>query len=43
MNIEKFEKFLANLNDKAEYVIYIRNLNEALNHRLGKSLWSGFI
>ena len=34
MKIEKFEKFLANLHDKIEYVIHIRNFKQALNHEL---------
>ena len=34
MKIEKVEKFVSNLHDKAEYVIYIRNLKQALNHGL---------
>ena len=34
MKIEKVEKFLANLHDKTECVIHIKNLKEALNHRL---------
>ena len=34
MKIEKVEKFAANLNDKTEYVIHIRNLKEALSHKL---------
>ena len=34
MKIEKFEKFLANLYDKTEYVIHIRNLKQALSHGL---------
>ena len=34
MNNEIFEKLVANLHDKTEYVIHIRNLNQALNHRL---------
>ena len=34
MNIEKVEKLVANLYDKIEYVIYIKNLNQALNHGL---------
>ena len=29
--IEKVEKFVANLHDKCEYVIHIRNLKQALN------------
>ena len=32
MNIEKVEKLIANLHDKTEYVIHIRNLKQALNH-----------
>ena len=31
--IEKIEKLVSNLNDKKEYVICIRNLKEAFNHR----------
>ena len=34
MKIEKVEKLIANLHDKTEYVKDIRNLNQALNHRL---------
>ena len=34
MKIEKVEKLVANLNDKTEYVIHIRNLKQALNHGL---------
>ena len=34
MKIEKFEKLVTNLHDKAEYVIHITNLKQALNHRL---------
>ena len=30
----KIEKLVANLHDKAEYVIRIRNLTQALDHRL---------
>ena len=30
--IEKVEKLVANLHDKKEYVIHIRNLMQALNH-----------
>ena len=33
MKIGKKEKLLANLDDKTEYVIHIRNLKQALNHR----------
>ena len=32
MNIEKEEKLVANLYDKTEYVVHVRNLKEALNH-----------
>ena len=32
MKIEKVEKFVANLDDKTEYVIHITNLKQALNH-----------
>ena len=34
MKINKVEKLVANLHDKAEYVIQIRNLKQALNHGL---------
>ena len=34
MKIEKVEKLAANLHDKTEYVINIRNLKQALNHGL---------
>ena len=34
MEIEKVENVLANLHDKTEYFIQIRNLKSALNHRL---------
>ena len=34
MKIEKVEKLGTNLHDKIEYVIHIRNLKQALNHRL---------
>ena len=34
MKIERVEKLVANLHDKTEYVIHIRNLKQALNHRL---------
>ena len=33
LKIEKFEKPLANLHDKTQYVIHIRNLKQALNYR----------
>ena len=32
MKIEKFEKLVANLHDKTEYVMHIRNLKQSLNH-----------
>ena len=34
MKIKKVEKLVANLQDKTEYVIYIINLKQALNHGL---------
>ena len=34
MKIEKVEKAAANLLDKTEYVIHIRNLKQVLNHEL---------
>ena len=34
MKIEKIEKLFANLHHKEEYVIHIRNLKQALNHKL---------
>ena len=34
MKIEKVEKIVANLHDKTEYIINIRNLKQALNHGL---------
>ena len=34
MEIEKLEKLVANLHGKAEYVMRIRNLKQALNHGL---------
>ena len=34
MKIEKAEKLVANLHDKTEHVIHIRNLKQALNHGL---------
>ena len=34
MEIEKIEKFVANLHDKTKYVIHIRNLKQALNNGL---------
>ena len=32
MEIVKVEKLIANLHDKTEYVIHIRNFKKALNH-----------
>ena len=34
MKIEKVEKVVADLHDKTEYVIHIRNLNQSLIHGL---------
>ena len=34
MKLEKVEKLVSNLHDKTEYVIYIRNLKQALNYGL---------
>ena len=34
MKIEKVENLVANLHDKVEYVIHIRNLKQALNQGL---------
>ena len=34
MKIKKVKKLVANLHDKTEYVINIRNLKQALNHGL---------
>ena len=34
MKIEKVEKLVANLYDKIEYIVHIRNLKQALNHGL---------
>ena len=34
MKIEKVEKLVTNLHDRTEYVIHIRNLEQALNYRL---------
>ena len=34
MKIEKVKKLIADLHDKTENVIHIRNLKQALNHRL---------
>lgn len=32
MKTDKVEKIVAKLNDKIDYVTYMRNLNEILNH-----------
>ena len=34
IKIEKVEKLVANLNDKTEYFIHMKNLKQASNHRL---------
>ena len=34
MKIKKIEKILPNLNDKKEYVEYIKNLKQEQNHEL---------
>ena len=34
MKMEKVEKLAVNLNYKTEYAIHMRNLKQALNHRL---------
>ena len=34
MKIERVEKLVINLHDKTEYVIYVRNVKQALNHEL---------
>ena len=34
MKIEKEEKFVANLHNKTEYLIHIRNFNQTLIHGL---------
>ena len=34
MKIEKVENLVANLHDKTEYVIHIKNLKQTLNHGL---------
>ena len=34
MKNEKVKKLVANLLDKSEYVVHVRNLKQALNHRL---------
>ena len=39
-NLNKVEKLVANLHDKTEFVIHIRNLKQALIHGL---VWTKFI
>ena len=34
MKIEKVEKLIRKLHDKKEYIIHIKDLKQALNHRL---------
>ena len=34
MKIEKVEKLVANLHEKNQYVIHIRNIKQVLNHGL---------
>ena len=34
MKLEQFEKPVANLHDKTEYVVHIRNLEQVLNNEL---------
>ena len=34
MEIEKVEKLSANLEDEKEYVLHMKSLKQALNHRL---------
>ena len=34
IEIQKVEKLVTNVHDKTEYVIHIRNLKKAVNHRL---------
>ena len=40
LKFEKVKKFATNLHDKTEYVIHMRNLKQALNHKL---IWKEFI
>ena len=40
LKFEKVKKFATNLHDKTEYVIHMRNLKQALNHKL---IWKKFI
>ena len=34
MKLDQIEKLVANLHDKEEYVIHVRNLKQVLNHGL---------
>ena len=34
MKLEKVEKLVGNLHDKTKYVVHVRNLKQALNHKL---------
>ena len=34
MKLEQVEKLVANLHDKTEYVVHIRNLEQVLNNEL---------
>ena len=34
MKLEQFEKLVANLHDKTEYVVHIRDLEQVLNNEL---------
>ena len=34
MKIKKFNRLVCNLHDEKEYVVHIRTLKQALNHRL---------
>ena len=38
MKYEKREKFVTKLLDQKEYIIRIRNLNQALNHKIAFNL-----
>ena len=41
MKIEKVEKLVANLYEKTEYVIHMRNLKQALKHGLVLKKYTG--
>ena len=43
MKIEKVQNLLANLHDKTEYVIHMKNLKQALNYRLFLKILHGII